>query len=165
MRRKLLRGCWSRGLKRRPLLQTSSPASNEQPKPNSMARVSFKSVSPRGVTPGFQRGIGWHSFRHTVSAWGKEAGLQLEDVKTLLRHENIATTSDIYGDLGLEATDSAKADQFRQRAGSRHYSVKERDPYLSREPFGDCLQSAQKNGSSGRTRTYNPPVNSRMLCH
>jgi integrase len=41
--------------------------------------------------------------RHTVSAWGKEAGLQLEDVKTLLRHENIATTSDIYGDLGLEA--------------------------------------------------------------
>jgi hypothetical protein len=23
----------------------------------------------------------------------------------------------------------------------------------------------QKNGSSGRTRTYNPPVNSRMLCH
>jgi len=23
----------------------------------------------------------------------------------------------------------------------------------------------EKNGSSGRTRTYNPPVNSRMLCH
>ncbi len=23
----------------------------------------------------------------------------------------------------------------------------------------------KKNGSSGRTRTYNPPVNSRMLCH
>ena len=27
------------------------------------------------------------------------------------------------------------------------------------------LQVAEKNGSSGRTRTYNPPVNSRMLCH
>jgi hypothetical protein len=38
-----------------------------------------------------------------VSAWGKEAGLELEGVKTLLRHENIATTSEIYGDLGLEA--------------------------------------------------------------
>ena len=46
--------------------------------------------------------IGWHSFRHTVSAWGKEAGLELEDVKTLLRHENIATTSEIYGDLGMD---------------------------------------------------------------
>ena len=47
--------------------------------------------------------IGWHSFRHTVSAWGKEAGLELEEVKTLLRHENIVTTSDVYGDLGLHA--------------------------------------------------------------
>jgi integrase len=47
--------------------------------------------------------IGWHSFRHTLSAWGKEAGLELEDVKTLLRHEKIATTSEIYGDLDLEA--------------------------------------------------------------
>jgi integrase len=47
--------------------------------------------------------IGWHSFRHTVSAWGKEAGLELEEVKTLLRHENLATTSEVYGDLGTEA--------------------------------------------------------------
>lgn len=47
--------------------------------------------------------IAWHSFRHTVSAWGKEAGLELEEVKTLLRHENIATTSEVYGDLGMAA--------------------------------------------------------------
>ena len=47
--------------------------------------------------------IGWHSFRHTVSAWSKEAGLELEDVKTLLRHEDIATTSNVYGDLGMKA--------------------------------------------------------------
>lgn len=38
-----------------------------------------------------------------MSAWGKEAGLELEDVKTLLRHENIATTSNVYGDIGLVA--------------------------------------------------------------
>ncbi len=47
--------------------------------------------------------IGWHSFRHTVSAWGKEAGLELEDVKTLLRHEDIATTSNVYGSLSMGA--------------------------------------------------------------
>jgi hypothetical protein len=34
---------------------------------------------------------------------GKEAGLKLEEVKTLLRHENLATTSEVYGDLGMEA--------------------------------------------------------------
>ena len=38
-----------------------------------------------------------------MSAWGKEAGLKLEDVKTLLRHEDIATTSNVYGDLGMDA--------------------------------------------------------------
>jgi hypothetical protein len=37
-----------------------------------------------------------------VSAWGKEASLELKDVKTL-RHENIATTSNVYGDIGLIA--------------------------------------------------------------
>jgi integrase len=47
--------------------------------------------------------IGWHSLRHTVSAWGKEAGLELEQVKTLLRHENIVTTSNVYCKLGLDA--------------------------------------------------------------
>jgi len=29
--------------------------------------------------------------------------------------------------------------------------------------YGDVVTG--QNGSSGRTRTYNPPVNSRMLCH
>jgi integrase len=47
--------------------------------------------------------IGWHSFRHTVSAWGKKSWSRMEEVKTLLRYEDIATTSNIYGDLGIDA--------------------------------------------------------------
>jgi len=35
-------------------------------------------------------------------------------------------------------------------------------PKRTRHPSVDCLQHQQKNGSSGRTRTYNPPVNSRF---
>jgi integrase len=67
--------------------------------PAQLLKTHIKPVALKAGLPS----IGWHSFRHTVSAWGKEAGLQLEDVKTLLRHENIATTSDIYGNLGIEA--------------------------------------------------------------
>jgi integrase len=67
--------------------------------PGQLLKTHIKPVALKAGLPS----IGWHSFRHTVSAWGKEAGLELEDVKTLLRHENIATTSDIYGHLGLEA--------------------------------------------------------------
>jgi len=59
-------------------------------------------IQPIAVKAGFPK-ITWHSFRHTVSAWGKEAGLELEEVKALLRHENISTTSQIYGELEVEA--------------------------------------------------------------
>jgi len=59
-------------------------------------------IKPIALAAGLPN-IGWRSFRHTVSAWGKEAGLELEDVKTLLRHEDIATTSNVYGDLGMDA--------------------------------------------------------------
>lgn len=59
-------------------------------------------IQPVAVKAGFPK-ISWHSFRHTVSAWGKEAGLELEEVKTLLRHENISTTSQIYCEMEIEA--------------------------------------------------------------
>ena len=66
------------------------------------AQLLKKHIKPLALAAGLPN-IGWHSFRHTVSAWGKEAGLKLEDVKTLLRHEDIATTSNVYGDLGMDA--------------------------------------------------------------
>jgi integrase len=61
-----------------------------------------KHIKPVALAAGLPS-IGWYSFRRTVSAWGEEAGLKLEDVKTLLRHGDIATTSNVYGDLGLDA--------------------------------------------------------------
>jgi integrase len=66
------------------------------------AQLLKKHIKPLALAAGLPS-IGWHSFRHTVSAWGKEAGLKLEDVKTLLRHEDIATTSNVYGELGMDA--------------------------------------------------------------
>ena len=48
---------------------------------------------------------------------------------------------------------------------TRYHSVTLRDPYLTQILFADFLEVQEKIGSSGRTRTYNPPVNSRMLCH
>jgi integrase len=59
-------------------------------------------VQPVAVKAGLPK-IGWHSFRHSVSACGKEAGFTLEEVKTLLRHENITTTSQVYGAPQMEA--------------------------------------------------------------
>jgi integrase len=66
------------------------------------AQLMKKHIKPVALQLGLLN-IGWHSFRHTVSARGKEAGLELEEIKTLLRRENLATTSEVYGDLGMEA--------------------------------------------------------------
>jgi hypothetical protein len=70
-------------------------------------------------------------------------------------------------DLGIEAKRriQQRLINFVKEQVPATISVKDRDPYLSHEPFRNCLQPTEKNGSSGRTRTYNPPVNSRMLCH
>jgi len=58
-------------------------------------------IQPVAVAAGFGK-IGWHTFRHSLSSWGKEA-LKLEETKELLRHANLQTTSDIYGGLSLAA--------------------------------------------------------------
>jgi integrase len=137
-------------------------------------------IKPVALAAGLP-GIGWHSFRHTVSAWGKEAGLELEDVKTLLRHEDIATTSNVYGDLGMKAKRriQQRMGRIRQAASirgsvktgsslagkpTRYYSVILRDPYLTQILFADFPEVPEKNGSSGRTQTYNPPVTAGYNC-
>jgi integrase len=72
---------------------------------------------------------------------------------------------------GRQAADSAAASELRQTAGHTHtigactYLVSLCDPYLTQMLLADLLQVQEKNGSSGRTRTYNPPVNSRMVNH
>jgi integrase len=67
--------------------------------PNQLLRDHIQPVALKAGLPK----IGWHSFRHTVSAWGKAAGFSLEEVKTLLRHENVATASQNYGRVELHA--------------------------------------------------------------
>jgi integrase len=91
--------------------QTPHPAANEWvfaspytkgKRPYWPAQLMKAHIKPVALSLGLPS-IGWHSFRHMVSAWGKEAGLELEEVKTLLRHEDLATTSEVCGDLGMPA--------------------------------------------------------------
>jgi integrase len=67
--------------------------------PDSLLHDHVKPIAQRLGLPK----IGWHTFRHSMVAWGKEAGLTLEQGKTLARHEDLATTSNIYGRLDLDA--------------------------------------------------------------
>jgi integrase len=63
-------------------------------------------IQPIAEAAGFGR-VGWHTFRHSVSQWGKQV-LKLEETKEILRHANIQTTSNIYKGLPLEAKRAAQ---------------------------------------------------------
>ncbi len=77
-----------------------------------------KYIRPIAKAAGFGK-IGWHTFRHSLSAWGKEA-LKLEETKELLRHSNVQTTFDIYGGLSLAAKREAqdRLVEFVRRTGT-----------------------------------------------
>ena len=111
-----------------------------------------------------------------MSAWRKEAGLELEDGKTASRgHRTHLERVRRFGD-GRQAAHSATHGEFWEAAGrggnlkigsglaarrTDYHSVILRDPYLTQILFADFPEVQEKNGSSGRTQTYNPPVNSR----
>ena len=65
-----------------------------------------KYIQPVAEAAGTGR-VGWHTFRHSVSRWSKQA-LTLQEAKELLRHANLQTTSDIYKGLPLKAKRAAQ---------------------------------------------------------
>jgi len=50
-----------------------------------------------------------HTFRHTVSAWGIQAGLELEEIQALPRHENL--DNDLAGVRTLGTGSQAQGEQ------------------------------------------------------
>jgi len=76
-------------------------------------------IRPIAEKGGFGR-IGWHTFRHSLTSWGKQV-LTLEETKELARHANIQTTSDIYGGLSLDAKRAAQSRlvNFIHKAGGK----------------------------------------------
>jgi integrase len=64
-------------------------------------------IQPIAEGAGFGR-VGWHTFRHSVSQWSKQA-LKLEETKAILRHGSYKTSSDIYKRLPLDAKRNAQA--------------------------------------------------------
>lgn len=84
----------------------ASPATHGQRPmwPDSMLADYIRPIAEKG---GFGR-IGWHTFRHSLTSWGKQV-LTLEETKELARHANIQTTSNIYGGLSLDAKRTAQS--------------------------------------------------------
>ena len=48
-------------------------------------------------------GIGWHTFRHTYRSWLDDTGAPMGVQQKLMRHAQISTTMNVYGNALMEA--------------------------------------------------------------
>jgi len=53
--------------------------------------------------------IGWHTFRHTYRSWLDETGAPMGVQQKLMRHAQISTTMNVYGNALMEAKREANA--------------------------------------------------------
>jgi len=53
--------------------------------------------------------IGWHTFRHTYRSWLDGSGAPMGVQQKLMRHAQISTTMNVYGNALMEAKREANA--------------------------------------------------------
>lgn len=65
-------------------------------------------LKPKGESIGID-GLGWHTFRHTYRSLLDETGAPIGVQQKLMRHANVATTMNIYGNSTLRAKKQANS--------------------------------------------------------
>jgi integrase len=55
-----------------------------------------------GKDLGMDFNLGWHTFRHSFKTWHDERGTELSVQRDLMRHADIRTTMQVYGDVTLD---------------------------------------------------------------
>jgi hypothetical protein len=107
----------------------------------------------------------FHDLRHTGCTRMLEGGVPYSVVAVIMGWSPSAAVrmAKRYGHIGhvarREAIDRLSRASIFDSAGAQKWAQ------LQGARAAAPSRSNKGNGSSGRTRTYNPPVNSRMLCH
>jgi integrase len=65
-------------------------------------------LKPKGEAIGID-GLGWHTFRHTYRSLLDESGAPIGVQQKLMRHANVATTMNVYGNSTLKAKQQANS--------------------------------------------------------
>jgi len=126
----------------------------------------------------------WHDSRHTLITDLAESGAGDQTIMDIAGHVSKQMLKH-YSHIRMEAKRSA-LESIVQKQVVVAESAQHASPVgaVVQHSEGESLQKSlqwlhsrvhrgvrrsanplKRNGSSGRTRTYNPPVNSRMLCH
>ena len=69
-------------------------------------------IRPAGKELGLD-GEGWHTFRHTYRAWLDATGAPIGVQQKLMRHAQVSTTTDVYGNALMESERDANSKVVR----------------------------------------------------
>jgi integrase len=76
-------------------------------------------LKPKGEEVGIP-GLGWHTFRHTYRALLDETGAPIGVQQKLMRHSNVATTMNVYGNATIRAKQQANSKVVQMVMVQRH---------------------------------------------
>jgi len=68
----------------------------------------------RRAAAGKYDGIGWHAFRHTYRSWLDDTGAPVGVQQKLMRHSQVSTTMNVYGNALMEAKPDANTAVVRK---------------------------------------------------
>ena len=77
------------------------------PRPINLENVVSRKVKPMCQRLGIPE-VSWHDLRRMTATWARQAGLPVEEVRDLLRHESAALTLDRYSQLKADGTSAQR---------------------------------------------------------
>lgn len=83
-------------------------------RPYSASALQTRMLMPAGKAVGLKFSLGWHTFRHSYKSWLDQKEVPLTVQRDLMRHADIRTTAQVYGDVRLEELRGANSDVVKR---------------------------------------------------